>query len=163
MCGKLVVERLGALVDGVVGRLSAPESAIIGTAYFCLWVLGSMMVRALTLLMVLGRLVRIFEFRRAIMVILNECWVDSQTTTTALLTNQMRTELLVSCCLLQLAFTNLRAEIEGAVTCSDASLLGGGCCISSGLTSLGKEPLQQKERVSRHWARKVMLGKKPCE
>ena len=32
--GQLVVQRLGALVDGEVGRISAPEDAIIGCAYF---------------------------------------------------------------------------------------------------------------------------------
>ena len=36
VCGQLVVERLGALVDGVVGRLSAPEAAIISAGYFAM-------------------------------------------------------------------------------------------------------------------------------
>ena len=52
--------------------------------------------------------------------------MDSQVAAVVLPTDEMRFELLVSCCLPQLAFMNLRVQTEGAVTSSDASMLGGG-------------------------------------
>ena len=50
------------------------------------------------------------------------------------LSNMMISELLVGCCLCPLAFSDLRASVDGVVTCSDASMMGGGACASSCIT-----------------------------
>ena len=42
------------------------------------------------------------------------------------------------CMMLPLCYTDLRASVATKVTCSDASEFGGGICISSGVTSLGR-------------------------
>ena len=52
-------------------------------------------------------------------------------------------EILIALTLLPLAFTDLRATIDGRVTCSDASEGGGGMCVSRGITEAGLSVLEE--------------------
>ena len=53
------------------------------------------------------------------------------------------TELLCVFCMLPLAHTNIRAWVDSKVSCSDASMSGGGICISKGITQHGLDALTE--------------------
>ena len=144
------VERMGALVDGEWGRVGVPIDKIVLAICFTLWLLGKGLVKVRTLLMVLGRLVCIFEFRRPLLGVLNAVWTCGGGSTDKLevLTNYMISELLVSCCLSPLAFSDLRTSIDGLVTCSDASMSGGGACASSGISEAADRFLNSDDHDS---------------
>ena len=61
------VERMGAEVDGLNGWLGAPLLKKLECGFFVLWALQTVTCRQKVLLMILGRLVRAFEFRRPLM------------------------------------------------------------------------------------------------
>ena len=82
---------------------------------------------------VLGRLVRIFEFRRPLLSILNAVWRLSEPRVKVFITREMREELMTALLVLPLAATSLRSRLEGMASCSDASEFGGGVCVSTGL------------------------------
>ena len=97
------------------------------------------------LLMVLGRWIRAFEFRRPLMSVFNDRWLNVGLNTKIKLSMAIRRELISACCLGCLAFTNTGAEASELVICSDASLGGGGSCVSSGLTELGMQALRASQ------------------
>ena len=131
---QVIVERMGAVVDGEWGRVGVSVEKIIVAVYFVLWLLAKVYIRSRSLLMVLGRLVRVFEFRRPLLGTLNVIWAVVNKTGLVRLSDLQVSEMLVACCLVPLAFTDLRAKIDGLVTCSDASMTGGGSCCSSGIS-----------------------------
>ena len=110
--------------------------------YFMFWALRQRRVKPKVLLMILGRLVRCFEFRRPLMSLLNHAWPFQIPLP---LSHQCIEELIRSMCVLPLAVTNLRTPVSGLVTCSDASELGGGVCGSAGLTQQGYSLLERME------------------
>ena len=50
-------------------------------------------------------------------------------------------EIVLSLCSLPLAYTDLRTSIDPRVTCSDASMSGGGVCVSTGVSLVGEQQL----------------------
>ena len=50
-------------------------------------------------------------------------------------------EIVLSLCSLPLAYTDLRTAIDPRVTCSDASMSGGGVCVSTGASLSGEQEL----------------------
>lgn len=68
------VERMGAEVDGVAGLPGTPRKKKMEIAFFLLWALQQKAIKEKVALMILGRLVRAFEFRRPLMSLLNSCW-----------------------------------------------------------------------------------------
>ena len=68
------VIRMGAEVDGKAGTISAPLSKKLEVAFFASWCMGLIKPPVKVLQMVLGRLVRCFEFRRPLMVPLANVW-----------------------------------------------------------------------------------------
>ena len=131
---QLLVERMGALVDGSWGRISGPLDKCCQCVHFALWVLQQPVVHVKVVLMLLGRLSRLFEFRRPLLGVLNEVWLAGRWSALGRLNNDMMGEVLVASMLMPLAFTDIRANIDGRVTCSDASMTGGGVCVSTGLS-----------------------------
>ena len=71
---ELSVNRMGAHVDGDKGFLSVPMQKLLEVGWMCIWALGERSMCEKPLLMLLGRLVRCFEFRRPLMGLLNEVW-----------------------------------------------------------------------------------------
>ena len=61
------VARMGAFVDGEWGRVSDALPMIWCAMHFALWLLSQRVVYPRTMLMLLGRLVRCFEFRRPLL------------------------------------------------------------------------------------------------
>lgn len=132
--------RMGAEIDGLRGTMSAPLEKKLETAYFALWLMGQRLPPTKALLMVLGRLVRCFEFRRPHA--LRTVWPKGNLSVRRPMSWLSRQELLESVAVLPLAGTDLRAEVQGQVTCSDASLDGGGLCASGRLTEEGDAMLE---------------------
>ncbi|CAE8644364.1 unnamed protein product [Polarella glacialis] len=118
------VERMGAWVDGYWGRVGVPIPVCYLALCFILWILSMWYMRARVLLMGLGRLVRIFEFRRPLLGTLNMVWQFPVKCNWGQLGGRACSELFVACMLTPLGFTYLHATIDGMVTCSDASMDG---------------------------------------
>ena len=91
--------------------------------------------------MVLGRLVRCFEFRRPLMCLLHSVWPKGSIHVRKPISMNGMQELLMAIAILPLAGADLRAPINNMVTCSDASEAGGGLCCSGGLTQEGEQTL----------------------
>lgn len=68
------VERMGAQVDGLGGWLGVSQQKKLEVGYFMVWAMTQRCLSQKVVLMILGRLVRCFEFRRPLMSLLNEVW-----------------------------------------------------------------------------------------
>ncbi|CAK0815284.1 unnamed protein product, partial [Prorocentrum cordatum] len=133
-CRQLRVERMGADVDGVSGRLAAPASKALATAGLCLAAVQRRLVPWRVAMAALGKLARAFEFRRPLFGVLNSVWtLAASSAQGAYLDAEMVEELLMGVMVLPLAASSLRARIDSVVTSSDASEMGGGACTSAGL------------------------------
>ena len=92
---------------------------------------------------VAGGLVYIAMFRRPLLSALNQVWHFMEVlkgyppVVRLPLPFGVRRELFRFLCLLPLAQINFRAGVHGKVTASDASMTGGGICVSKGLTAYG--------------------------
>ena len=137
-----IVERMGAQVDGIVGTVRVPIEKVFTACVMCLFLHSCPLVHLRCLQAALGRLIRIFEFRRPLFGTLNNIWKFGQAKMVHPFTDRQRTELLVALCLVPLAYADIRAPVCGMVTASDASAKGGGSCVSSGLTPLGLQELE---------------------
>ena len=132
--GEAVVERKGALVDGLVGRVSVPDKTFLSTYVFAFRVLGLWWIHWQTWLMLLGRINRILEFRSPLSSCLNSVWHFVGLNGGRHPTLEVHCELLACLCGLQSAATDMRSPIWEEVICSDASTEGGGACVSTGLS-----------------------------
>ena len=136
------VERMGAQIDGWLGLLGTPLQKKLECAYFFLWSLRDDVVHHKVILMILGRLVRCFEFRRPLMSVLNKVWPKDRKRVARPFSEKQLHELVYAMCLLPIAICNLRTPVSGLVSCSDASERGGGLCASAGLTEEGERLLK---------------------
>lgn len=137
-----VVVRMGAEIDGLLGMISAPKFKILEACWFALWTASLKQPLNKCVLMVLGRFVRIFEFRRPLMSILGKAWPRGSVNWRAPLSPTCLSCLLRACAASTLALTDLRTPIDGMVSSTDASEAGGGLCVSGELTDEGKAMLQ---------------------
>ena len=137
------VIRMGAEVDGLRGTVSAPLDKKLEVAFFAIWMMGRGTTATKVRLMVLGRLVRCFEFRRPLMCLLSAVWPRGNLQVRRPLSPSGIQELLRCIAMLPMAGTDLRAQVSSMVTSSDASEAGGGLCASGGLTDEGHTMLNQ--------------------
>ena len=161
------VVRMGAEVDGLLGTISVPKTKQFEAIYFALWCMGLHLPPVKALLMVLGRLVRIFEFRRPLMCLLQEVWPKGCNLGRRPLSGRQLQELLRAIAVVPLAGSDLRSPISNLVTCSDASEAGGGLCCSGGLTEEGLAALSlcqsqefQKTRTAAFQAQGAVGGER---
>ena len=136
--------RMGAEIDVLDGILSAPMAKMLQTGWLAIWIMSKPSL-SMTLL---GRLTRCFEFRRLLMGLLNLSWLKSMWCRPRKPSTASIFELVKAAGLLPLAAVPLRTPVSGLVACSDASTLGGGMCVSSGLTPLGKAVLTRLDTMS---------------
>ena len=134
---------MGAEVDGLRGTVSAPLDKKLEVAFFAIWMMGRGTTATKVRLMVLGRLVRCFEFRRPLMCLLSAVWPRGNLQVRRPLSPSGIQELLRCIAMLPMAGTDLRAQVSSMVTSSDASEAGGGLCASGGLTDEGHTMLNQ--------------------
>ena len=138
-----LTERMGATVDGLQGTISVPKEKAFIACLMILYLLSCLLVHLRSLQSALGRLIRVFEFRRPLFGVLNDIWQFGQSKIVSKFTGSQTSELLIALCLTPLAISDLRTQVSGLVTCSDASEKGGGVCKSSGLSPLGFEILKK--------------------
>ena len=175
-CRQARLVRMGALVDGIVGRVSVSVENQINVGRLILWLLGEKDTTAKATLMGLGRLARAFEFRRPLFATLNEVWhIPALRRATELggralmspvrLAGDARAELLSAVCLLPMAYTDLRASLDPMVLATDASEEGGGMCYTTGLTKYGAEVAGRPcgEEGTAFLPRGAMIAKIPPE
>lgn len=139
------VERMGAEIDGVAGIIGTPCQKKLEVGFFLLWALKRKTVKEKVMLMLLGRLVRAFEFRRPLMSLLNTCWPKRGQWVVAWKRKPLH-EMICAVSMLPMAVADLRVPVSGLVTCSDASERGGGVCGTAGLTTYGSLVLQGLEQ-----------------
>ena len=149
------VVRMGAEIDGLKGLLSAPLEKRREVLAFTLWLLAQRQPKAKGALMVLGRMVRCFEFRRPLMSALRNCWPTASPHVRMPLKRETARSLMRGCLLMPMAVADLRCQVDGLVSASDASETGGGLCISHALTDEGRHTLEalqgqayEKTRIS---------------
>ena len=131
-----------AEIDGVKGLLSAPLTKRREVIGFALWLFGQRLPLAKGALMVLGRMVRCFEFRRPLMSALRDCWPTVPPHVRMPLKRETIRSLIRGCILMLMAVANLRSQVDGLVSASDASETGGGLCVSHELTDEGSATLE---------------------
>ena len=139
------VVRMGAEVDGCRGTVAAPVQKKFEAAFFALWCMGLHLPPSKVLLMVLGRLVRCFAFRRPLMCLLHGVWPKGSPLMRKPLTSSSLQELLWAISILPMAGSDLRSPVSDMATCSDASEAGGGLCSSGGLTEEGRCALERSQ------------------
>ena len=139
----LRAEVQGALLLGDKGiAIAKPQKLVqyLGLT-LALLKLGECKLRELQV--VVGGLVYLSTFRRPLLSGLNEVWRFMENLKTfppvvkLPLPEKVVLELVRFLCLLPLAQISFTASVQGLVTCSDASMEGGGICRSLGLTSYG--------------------------
>ena len=139
----LKAEVQGAMFDGEAGFAMAKpvkvwQYALLGAE---LLVRGQGTLKELQV--VCGGFVYLAMFRRPLLCALNEVWQFMQTfvkrrvTGSLFLPLQVKAEIARFILLIPLAQMEFRSEICHQVSCSDASSLGGGICVSEGLTAYG--------------------------
>lgn len=148
--GELIVERMGALVDGEVGRVSVPDKVLSNIVNFAFWVLSCSWIFWRTWLMLLGRRSRVFKFRRPLSSTLNRVWKFLGTEGGRPPNREVRAEILLALSCLHLAFTDFRADISREAVCLDASMSGGGACVSTGLSDEGTAALSEDASFKPH-------------
>ena len=136
------VTRMGAEINGDKGLIYCPLQKKLEACYFTLWLCGQRCPAVKARLMVLGRWVRIFEFRRPLMNLLQTSWPKGDLTWRRPLGYTSMCELLECIALSPIAGTDLKAQVDKTATCTDASNTGGGLCCSGSLTEEGLNLLE---------------------
>ncbi len=141
---KLVVQRMGAEVDGDVGSVGVEVPILISVMSLLLWLLCSLWRPLRWMQVAAGRLVRVVEFRRPLFGTLNRFWRGfSPDSTSFYWCNESETEILIALSLLPLSWTSLRTPYDPVVVATDASSKGGGTCESSGLSEEGRAEISK--------------------
>ena len=133
----------GALLLGDMGIATAKPTKILQYLGLTLWLLRKGEAKLKELQVVVGGLVYLTTFRRPLLSALNEVWIFMERlklyppVVKLALPDKVVRELVRFLCLIPLAQVSFTPRIEGLVTCSDASLEGGGICRSIGLSPYG--------------------------
>ena len=140
---ELRAEVQGALLLGDKGIAVAKPQKILQYVALTLALLQRGEGKLRELQVVAGGLVYLTSFRKPLLGSLNEIWIFIETlkkfppVVRLPLPGKVVFELLRFLCLVPLAQMSFTPRVEGMVTCSDASMEGGGICRSLGLTSYG--------------------------
>ena len=133
----------GAWVDGERGTMSAKPSKVARYVRLVLEVLRLGKASQKELQVVCGGLVYVAMFKRPLLGALNQVWraiVDMEhlpRSQRVPLKREVMAELVRFVGLVPLAIISFRPPFDDAVTASDASMAGGGFCVSSGLSPYG--------------------------
>ncbi len=137
----LKAEVQGAQVDGTLGVAYPRDQKLFKYIQAALKLLDEKRVSQRQMQVVCGGLVYISMFRRALLGSLNQVWkfIESFGDGSRLkpMPPDCRLEIGRFVSLIPLARLDFRLQMEGQVTCSDASTTGGGACASSGLSPFG--------------------------
>ena len=134
-----VTETLGALVDGSRGVLGVSTHRALDLISLGLHLMSLEKVPVKWLQVYLGKFVHVLQFRRPLFGLVKYLWKRLQYfgVGRGLGPNEVQ-EIFVLICTLPLCYTDLRAVLSSTVTASDASEWGGGLCVTTGVTALGR-------------------------
>ena len=138
-----VAEIQGAIVDGVSGKVMAKPAKILKYFSLGLQLLNQGSASQKQLQILCGGFVYCTMFRRPLLGLLNVVWKHilsfegEPPVVRKPLPDLVKLELCRFLCAMPLARMNLRCSLLGGVTASDASEVGGGFCVSRGLTPMG--------------------------
>ena len=133
------VVELGVRFDGERSLLGSSAARLLRTIWVSLYLLRGGRWSQKEAQVVLGRWVFILQFRRAAMCVLSRSWAAVETPWPKPASrNALLQELVKLICLGPLLQTDLTAQFEEHVTCSDASETGGASAVSAGLTWSGR-------------------------
>ena len=159
----LKAEVQGAQVDGALGVAYPRDPKLFKYIQAALKLLDEKRVSQRQMQVVCGGLVYISMFRRALLGSLNQVWkfIESFGEGHRLLPipPECRLEIGRFVSLVPLARLDFRLQVEGQVTCSDASTTGGGACASAGLSPFGSlacEGAIRGRHPEDHYDRKVL-------
>ena len=142
----LTSERLGAFLDGEVGRLGVTTKRLLENLSLGLWLLGQRRVSRKSLQVFAGKEVHILQFRRPLFSVYDQIWkLIAGESDWPWLTGDVIDEIVTGLSLLPLRFTDWRADLDPHVMASDASEFGGGFVIAKRLTKSGLEALRRFE------------------
>ena len=131
----------GALFDGLLGFAMPKVGKVWQYALLAVELLSHGSATLKELQVVCGGFVYMALFRRPLLCSLNEVWAFMQQYQGGggrrALPTQVQAEIAPFVLLLPLAQMEFKAQLCDQVTCSDASMVGGGICVSEGLTSYG--------------------------
>ena len=137
-------ERLGAVLDGEKGLLRAATKRALDLMGLGAWLRGQGTFSTTALQIYAGKAVHILQFRRCLFSVLQEVFLSiSQDPVRVSGKTGLYDEMLVLEALLPAVATDLRAQIDGVVTASDACETGGGACYASRLSRMDVEELEQ--------------------
>ena len=124
-------ERLGAVIDGKAGVLRASTLRMLEVISLGSWIRSQKEISRKALQVYAGKMVHILQFRRCMFSYLEEIFTAiAQGPTQVKVAEKIRTEMLMLEMTLPLAQFNLKASVDGVVTCSDACESGGGICVA---------------------------------
>ena len=136
-------ERLGALLDGQQGVLRTTTKRGLDLFSLGSWIRAEPRVAKKALQIYAGKAVHILQFRRCLFAVLQDLFTEiAKAEESHRLNRGVANEMLVLEALLPLVQFNLRAQVDGVVTASDACETGGGACYASRLSRLGEEELK---------------------
>ena len=140
---KLKAEVQGAIFDGSQGFAMAKPAKVWQYALLGCELLLKGRASLKELQVVCGGFVYVAMFRRPMLCALNEVWqfmqsyIKKRIRGTQVLPLQVQAEIARFILLMPLAQMEFRSQLCHQATCSDASTLGGGICVSEGLTAYG--------------------------
>ena len=139
----LKAEVQGALVDGTTGRVKPKPAKVLKYVELGLALLQAGRASQKQMQIVCGGFVYCAMFRRALLGMLNQVWQfvvsfeGEPPVVKKELPRFVKLELARFMCAIPLAQMDLRLQLLGGVTVSDASEFGGGFCVNQGLTPMG--------------------------
>ena len=143
----------GIRQEGSLGLFAPPSGYLLELLSLTSWVLSLQSVSKKLLQVLGGRWIRVMQFRRATMGILNYFWKwlarchDDCRPNRGCLPSAVKEELIMCMTITPLLFADLRLTVDPEVSVSDASNNGGALCVSRGLTELGRTAALADQRL----------------
>ena len=143
-------QTLGGAIAGVKGKIWPGEDKIHDIITLLLHLLVQPVPKRKQVSAGAGKLVFLYQFKRALMILLNHVWdVISEKVSALERAFLIREEFVGALLTLPLLYMDLRAPTVSLVTCSDASEEGGGVCFSSRITSRGTARVGLAQRATK--------------
>ncbi|CAE8621724.1 unnamed protein product, partial [Polarella glacialis] len=139
-------ERLGAVLDGEVGRLGPVTQRQLDLLQLAVWLIGARFARLRHLRFYAGRDLecRCIRCRRCLFSAFDSLWsLIASGGPRGELPWSVAVEMLVSSCLTPARFYDFRSRVVGEATVSDASEYGGDFCVSRNLSAAGRREAEE--------------------
>ncbi len=131
-------EKLGAVLDGNLGQLRGSTKRALDSMSLAATLCQKEYPLKKAVQVFAGKEVHTLQFRRPLFCIFDEIWKEiGREGNQCRMTSKVVSEILMSCCLQPMKFTDLRAGLSEVVSASDASETGGGLVYANRLSTKG--------------------------